>query len=176
MPALQVSLEAEDVSFDPVGDMIVPSDSFRDTIRRVDASTGLVSAVAGQPNLCCQCTGDGGPAVDAYFYNVSTVVADAGGRLFVSEFPDGAPSSCRGRRIDIDTGMITAIPCILGESYCDGWGVMGPLDFSSAPDGSLVFSDLQCKRIRRLGLATGHITDAAGSTTTVGYGGDGGPA
>jgi trimeric autotransporter adhesin len=75
---------------------------WRGRVRRVDASTGSVSTVAG--NGESGFSGDGGPATEAQFHNPEGIAVDKTGKLYISDSDNG-----RVRRVDMKTGTITTV-------------------------------------------------------------------
>jgi len=78
---------------------IADSESF--TVRRVDASTGIITTVAG--NGIRDSNGDGGPATSASMEPTALAV-DAAGNLFIADYFRGAV-----RVVDAATGMIRTV-------------------------------------------------------------------
>ncbi|MCH8206658.1 MAG: hypothetical protein IH956_06600, partial [Chloroflexi bacterium] len=88
------------LAIDGAGNLyIVDSDNYR--IRRVDATTGIITTVAGTGERGA--IGDGGPAINAQFINPWHVAVDSAGILFVSDLRGSAFSF---RRVDASTGII----------------------------------------------------------------------
>lgn len=172
--------QPEGVVVDRSGNLYI-ADSFNHLIRRVDASTGIITTIAGigEPGF----GGDGGPASEAQLSQPRGMALDAAGHLFFSEV-----GNRRIRRIDAGTGIITTVVGG-GQISLDGvpatevtgfFNLRGRLAFDAA--GDLFFVDAD--RIRRVsagedGLLTGAldeiITTVAGVGTS-GFSGDDGPA
>ena len=56
-------------------------------VREVNASTGIITTVAGiSPVLACGFGGDGGPATSAHVYNPTGVAVDKNGNLFIADY------------------------------------------------------------------------------------------
>lgn len=83
-------------------------------VRRVDASTGIISTVAGVygPYTTWGFSGDGGPATSAELYSPQDVKVDAAGNLFIADF-----NNFRIREVRASTGIITTVAGN-GSSYC----------------------------------------------------------
>jgi sugar lactone lactonase YvrE len=157
------------VAVDSSGNLFI-ADSFNDRIRRVDASTGIITTVAGGGFVF----GDGGPATSARLDFPSGVAVDSSGNLFIADTLNE-----RIRRVDASTGIITTVA---GGGFVLGDG--GPatsatlvLPFGMALDavGNLFIADRFNDRLRKVDAATGIITTVAG-IGTAGFSGDGGPA
>jgi uncharacterized repeat protein (TIGR01451 family) len=172
--------QPEGVVVDRAGNLYI-ADSFNHLIRRVDASTGIITTIAGvgEPGF----GGDGGPASEALLSEPRRVALDAAGHLFFTDF-----GNHRIRRIDLGTGIITTVVGG-GTVSADGvpateatgfFNMRGGLAFDAAGHLFLVDED----RIRRVsagedGLLTGApdeiITTVAG-VLSPGFSGDEGPA
>ncbi len=146
--------------------------SFR--IRRVDATTGLITTVAGTGSYGGG--GDGGPATSAALGFARGVAIDADGALYIAD-----TSNHRVRRVDPATGIITTVA---GDGTPGSSGDGGPattarLDQPSgvavAANGDLYVVDTNGHRIRVVDATTHTISTVAGDGTP-GYGGDGGQA
>jgi sugar lactone lactonase YvrE len=145
-------------------------------VRRVDATTGAISTVAGN-GLSLPYEGDGGPATStSFFFNPFGIAVDSSGNLFISD-----NWNCRIRRVDASSGIITTVA---GTGAC---GYNGDGDQATSAElefphgvavdtlGTLFINDRGNNRIRRVDATTGIITTVAGNGTA-GYGGDGGAA
>ena len=60
-------------------------DTYNCIVRNVDAKTGLISTVAGQPYVC-GFSGDGGPATSASLFMPEGVAVDSRGNLFIADW------------------------------------------------------------------------------------------
>lgn len=125
------------------------SDTWNDSVRRVDAATGIISLVAGKGTADFQCTSvlDGQPATSASVCEPTSVLVDASNNVYISE-TSGAAS--RIRRVDAQTGIITTV---YTTSSSDGlpWGLA--LDSL----GNLLFSEGQYQ-IRYLNFLNHAVT------------------
>jgi sugar lactone lactonase YvrE len=139
---------------------------------RVDASTGILTAVAGSG--LSGFSGDGGPASSASLTNPRGVAVDGAGNLFIAD-----TSNNRIRKVDT-AGTITTVA---GNGTAGFSGDGGPATSASverpvavAVDGAgnLFIADGIHERIRRVNTS-GSITTVAGNGT-FGFSGDGGPA
>ena len=144
------------VAVEGSGNVYFP-DSSTHRIRKVDASTGNVTTVAGDGTRGS--LGDGSPAIWARLDSPCAVAVDSGGNWFIVD-----AGNKRIRRVSASTGNITSIAgtelaaCALA---LDG-------------AGSLYFADSRYQ-IQRMDLATGLTLPIAGNGTS-GYSGDGGAA
>lgn len=173
-PATSASLLApEAVALDAAGNIFI-AEYTSNRIRRVDATTGVISTVAG--NGVQGFSGDGGPATSATLWWPCDVAVDAVGNLFIAEF-----RGMRIRRVDAATGIITTVA---GDGSFGSSGDGGPATSaqlgsprSVAVDaaGNLFIAGLGSNRIRRVDAETGLISTVAG-TGRFGFSGDGGLA
>ena len=158
------------VCADPTGNVYITSSN---SIRRVDASTNIITTIAGSD--ASGYSGDGGPAKNALMKYPFDICFDPIGNLYVSEY-----SGNRIRKISTD-GKITTIAGIGVEGYT---GDHGPATAArlARPHGIFVdgrnnvyIADTYNSAIRKIDAATGVITTIAGNGTAT-YSGDGGPA
>ena len=89
-----------DIDIDEAGNLFI-SDSSHNRIRRVDASTGIINAVAGGGK---KFSGDDGPPTRARLNLPLGVVLDSSGNLIISD-----TFNQRIRRVDAKTGIITTV-------------------------------------------------------------------
>jgi streptogramin lyase len=163
-----------DVCFDRAGNLYF-SDTFNNRIRRVDATSGLITTVAGNGEKGY--SGDGGPATAAALNEPYGVMIDSAGNLFIAD-----RLNRRVRRIDTASGVITTLAGT-GEAYYGGDG--GPAAEASLaePNGlafgsgetQLYITDVADSRVRVVDLASGRIATFAG-TGKAEHSGDGGKA
>jgi Thrombospondin type 3 repeat/NHL repeat len=82
-PATSASIKYPSRSFvDPIGNVFI-ADTFNQRVRFVDATSGVITTVAGSGAQGS--SGDGGPALGATFYQVYDVTVDSAGRMFISD-------------------------------------------------------------------------------------------
>ena len=173
-PASQAQLsEPEAVAVDGAGNLYI-ADSANQRIRRVDATTGTISTIAGSGHW--DYGGDGGPATEAHLRHPRGVAVDGDGNLYISD----SGNHCI-RKVDAATGTISTIAGT-GEWGYSGDG--GPatraqlgetVGVAVDGDGNVYIADPGSNRIRKVDAATGIISTFAG-TGEWGYSGDGGPA
>jgi sugar lactone lactonase YvrE len=162
------------IAVDSAGNLFI-ADSSNDRIRKVDASTKLMSTVAGNGNVGS--SGDGGAATSASVNLPTSVVIDGAGNIF---FADSANNAVR--RVAATTGIITTIAGTIGVQGYGGDGGPATSALFNTPDGialdgygNLYIADTGNNVVRKLNLASGVITPFAGNHT-LGYAGDSGPA
>ena len=155
-----------------VGDLYI-ADHRNSRIRKVDASTGIITTVAGTGEQDFH--GDGGPATHAAISLPRDVALDSNGALYIA---DGANN--RIRKVDPD-GTITTIVGTGSEKFSGDGGpapkanLSMPYSIALDRDGNLYIVDTGNRRVRKIDKATGIITTVAGNGS-YGFSGDGGPA
>jgi len=93
-------------AFDSAGNFYF-ADPGNSRIRKISASTGIISTVAGSGDKCAHSTntcGDGGLATAALLNLPESVAIDSGNNIFIADATDN-----RIRRVDAGTGIITTI-------------------------------------------------------------------
>jgi hypothetical protein len=170
-----------DIAIDGSGNLYVPAGPARRVVYKVEASTGQITLFAGDPPDGISFVffeGDGGPATDAVFLQISGVAVGSDGSVHIA---DG--ENRRIRRIGLD-GIINTDAgggdLINGAPLGDG-GLATDAAFEDIAavvvddDGNLFVADKLDHRIRRVDASTGTITTFAG-TGTGSFSGDGGQA
>ncbi len=159
------------LAVDAAGNLFL-SDSNNNRIRRVDASTGLISTVAGDGTAGF--SGDNGPATQAELSGPTGLVLDGAGNLYISDSGNNLI-----RRIDAVTGLISTVAGVPGSSgYTNGSGpatgvtLTGPQGLALTPAGDLLIADSGNAVVRLLSFASNTIRTIAG-TGTQGYNGEG---
>ncbi|MCA8917522.1 MAG: putative Ig domain-containing protein [Planctomycetes bacterium] len=150
-----------------------------DRIRRVDATTGVITTIAGTDYAGF--SGDGGAATSAMIQHTGGMDIDAQGNIYFADV-----FNHRIRRIDGTTGVITTVAGS-GAPGASGGGFGGdngqattalldrPRDVAVDSSGNLYIADSANNRIRFVDKTTGVITTIAG-TGYAGFGGDNGQA
>lgn len=159
-------------------------DSQDNRVRRIDATTKIITTVAGNGpagNAGVGCaagafSGDGGPAVNANLSCPLGLDIDSNDNLFVSDTFNN-----RIRRIDAATQIITTVAGNGTQGFsgdaglATSAGLNQPNRVSVNAAGNFFISDSGNNRIRRVDGTTGIITTFAGNGN-FGFGGDNGPA
>ncbi|HTZ95064.1 MAG TPA: choice-of-anchor D domain-containing protein [Terriglobales bacterium] len=141
------------VAVDSAGDIFI-ADAFDNRIRRVDATTQIITTVAfnGQATF----SGDGGPATLASMNNPGQVFVDAAGNLFV-----GSSFNPVVRRIDAATGTVSTVagnpaqPQVYGFAGDGGpatSATLSPFGVAVSSAGTLYIADTGNNRIRTMQL------------------------
>ena len=162
-----------EIQFDRAGHLyIVERDSH--VVRRVDATTGRISTVAGTGEAGF--SGDGGPATAAELRQPHSIAFDLQDRLLICDI-----GNHRIRRVDPTTGIIETWagtgerePTPDGAPLA-GTPLNGPRAMALDPTGNLYLALREGNTIYRIDLSSGTIHHVAG-TGERGYNGDGGPA
>jgi hypothetical protein len=156
-------------AFDSNGNLYI-LEGFR--IRRVDATTGIITTIAGTGTSGN--TGDGGLATSANINYSGGLAIDASGNLYFS-----TPSSIR--KVNISTNIITTVA---GNGTVGFSGDGGPaisaqfnnvIDLDIDNNGNLFILDNLNSRVRKVDAA-GIISTVAGNGVRLVYAGDGGIA
>ena len=179
-----------DVAVDSSGNIFI-MDSFNCVVRKVTASTGIISTVAGTPpdssgNYFCDFSGDGGPATKAELFPIflltpgGGVAVDNSGNIFIADTGNNVI-----REVSASTGIITTVAGIPGTLVV-GTGDGGPATMAtlSSPyavtvdrSGNIFIADTGDYAIREVMAFNGNIYTVAGNINLgQGFSGDGGPA
>ncbi len=177
-------LQAGGLAVDGAGNLYLAQDGCN-TVRKVDAATGIISTVAGG-GTPADGLGDGGPATAAQLNSPKDVAVDPAGNLYIAD-----AFNLRIRKVDT-SGIITTVA---GNGISDSFGAPLPYAGDGGPataaalggvggiavDGTgHLFLTSSFNRVRMVDLATGIISTIAGTGAECPYVlnpcGDGGPA
>ena len=167
-------------------DNIYVGDALNNRIREVNASTGIITTVAG--NGTAGFSGDGGLAVNAELNFPSRPAFDSADNMYIADYQNN-----RVRKVNAQTHMIVTVAGtgITGFSGDGGMAsnaqLNGPLSVTVDTSGNLYIGDINNVRIRVVNTGASAITVAGqtiqpGTIATIagngifGYQGDGGPA
>ena len=164
------------VALDSQGDLFI-ADIATETVREVNAATGIITTVAGIPNQSGS-TGDHGPATSALLNAPAGVAVDANGDIFIADAGNDVI-----REVNGSTHKITTIAGVLGQPGTSGDGgaataakLNDPTGLVLDGQGDLFIADTQNDAIRELNLSTHVLTTVAGTLGHGGAVGDGGAA
>jgi len=171
-PATKAKLKKpRDVVVDSSGNIYI-ADTDNCRIRKVDASTGIITTYGG--NGICGYGGDGGLATNASFNKPKGLAIDSAGNLYVADTDNN-----RIRKIDATTGIVTTIAGTGVKGYSGDGGpataamLNKPEGLAVSNGGIIYIADTGNNRVRKIDTS-GIITTYAGNGIK-GYGGDGGP-
>ncbi|MGH9615625.1 MAG: hypothetical protein ACRD28_02705 [Acidobacteriaceae bacterium] len=160
------------LALDQAGNIYI-ADTGNNVIREVNASTDIITTIAG--NHTQGVTGDNGPAISAELYNPVSVAVDTAGNIYISD-----QGNNRIREVVASTGIITTVAGngTAGFSGDGGQATSAELDQPQNivldSGGNLYIADSVNNRVRRVS-PSGVITTVAGDGTA-GFSGDGGTA
>jgi sugar lactone lactonase YvrE len=163
-----------DVALDSAGNLFI-ADTHNHVIRKVEATTGIITTVVGQ-GASAGFSGDGGLATDAKLNSPTGVYVDESGNIYAVDTKNDVV-----RRVDATTNIINIVagngtPGFSGDG---GLATLAQLDYPEAvwvdSPGNMFIVDTDNCRIRRVDATTGIITTVAG-TTYCGYNGNNQPA
>ena len=171
-PATSAKLYGADgLAVDGQGNVYI-ADTLHHRIRKVTASTGIITTVAGTGSSGFN--GDGGAATEAQLSRPDGVAVDADGNLYVADTLND-----RVRKVTHATGLISTVAGTGTGGFSGDGGLAtaaqldDPYDVALDDSGNLYIADYLNNRIRKVSAATGVISTVAGGTNTLG---DGGPA
>lgn len=155
-----------DVALDSAGNLYI-SDSENARIRKVDASTGLISTIAG--NGVFGGGGDGGPATSAEIYVTHGIAVDGAGNVYLSNLADTI------RKVNATTGIISTVAGngYFGYAGDGGAATMGELNFPQGlaldSAGSIYIADEDNYVVRKVappGIGVAPVFSLAAGTYT----------
>jgi sugar lactone lactonase YvrE len=139
------------ICINKTGDLLI-ADEENHTVRKVDATTGTITTIAGFYITVSGVSDDGGPATNALIGSVNGICTDTAGNIFITDI------SCSCRKIDAATNIITTVA---GDGSIEGYsGDGGPANLAlmNRPKGicydpvsnNLIIADQNNNRIRRV--------------------------
>jgi sugar lactone lactonase YvrE len=158
------------VAVDGQGNVYI-ADTWNHRIRKVAASTGIITTIAGTGTAGYNA--DGIVATTAKLNGPLGVAIDGSGNVFIAD-----TSNHRIRKVTVSTGIITTVAGT-GTMGHNGDGITAtsaqlnnPNDIGIDGSGNIYITDTLNHRIRKVTVSTGIITTIAG-TGAAGYNGDG---
>jgi hypothetical protein len=177
----------EAVFTDTVGNVYI-ADAGNNRIRKITASTGIITTVAGSGGYGGVGTGgfggDGGAATNAKLDQPSGLCVDNSGNIYIADYGNN-----RIRKINTTTGIITTVAGIGPTGYTGGGFIgysgdggpsvdaqfSGPIQVFVDRAENIFICDQFNNAVRKIDALTAVITTVVGTGAT-GYSGDGGPA
>ncbi len=158
------------LAFDSVGNLYI-ADTDNDVIRKVTASTGIISTVAGGGGTI----GDGGPATSAVLSSPAAIAFDGTGNLYIADTQDR-----RVRKVSATTGIITTVAGNGSSTYKGDGGPatstgLQPVQWIAVDKAANIFIGTDA-RIFKVTASSGLINTIAGLKDLSGNTGDGGQA
>ncbi len=152
------------VALDSEGNLYI-TDRGNRAIRKVEASTGVITTIAGGPNATG--TGDGIPAKDAKLSNPQSIAVDAAGNVFFVDEGDQVV-----RKVETATGLISTVAGTAGSPGTTGDGgpatsarLRFPRGVAVAPNGDLYVG--HAERVRKVSAETGIIATVLGGGSNI---------
>lgn len=149
------------------------ADAQNHVIRKITASTGIISTIAGLGPENAGYSGDNGPAFEAKINSPYGVTVDENGVIYFTDFGNHVVRK-------ISNGIISTIAGTGNEGYTGDGGLAVSATFYSPKgiavdsDGNIFVSDAGSNVVRKINNE-GVITTYAGNGSA-GFSGDGGPA
>ena len=169
----QVNMPSSDIAFDSDGNWYFGDNSnFR--VREVNASTGIITTVAG--NGTAGALGDGGLATSAELHNPSGIAVDSSDSIYIADFSEAVV-----RKVTASNGIISTVAGNGTAGYSGDGGpatsaeIQFPGGIAVDPAGNIYIADSSNNRIRVVNVGSGTISTLAGNGTA-GYAGDAGGA
>jgi NHL repeat/Beta-propeller repeat len=162
------------ITVDSNGNIYI-ADTINNRIRKVTASTGTITTIAG--NGAEGYSGDGGPATSAELNRANSVALDTGGNLYIADIFNACV-----RKVTVATGIISTVAGVCTHAGYSGDGGQATSATLNEPaavvldsGGNLYIADEVNARVRKVTVLTGIITTVAGNGAE-GYNGDNQPA
>lgn len=183
-PATSAKLDLpRGIAVDVNGNLFI-ADQLNNVIRKVNASTGIITTSGGNTSILSNgrpvggYSGDGGPQTAAQLLSPAGGTLDSAGDGFIADAGNNVI-----RRVGGGTGIITTIVGnhALGPGFSGDGGpaslaqLRGPTTAALDAFGNLYISDAGNYRVRVVNAVTGIITTLAGNGNFT-FSGDGGPA
>lgn len=161
------------LALDGAGNLYI-ADSGNDTVRRVDAVTGIITTIAGKPGISGY-TGVNGNARNATLDSPTGLALTPGGDLVIADSGNSAI-----RLLTLATGQIqtiagTGTPGYNGDGVGTQSQLSGPMGVAVRGDGAIAIADLSNELVRLLDTS-GNLTTVAGTAGQRGFAGDTLPA
>ena len=150
------------LAVDTAGNVYI-ADVYNNRIRKVAASTGIITTIAG--NGVQGFSGDGNAGTNAQFNNPTGVAVDTAGNVYIAD-----QANQRVRKVTASTGIITTIAGngVIGFSGDGSAGtgaqLASPLGVAVDAAGNVYIADTGFNHIRKVAANTGIITTIVGGS------------
>lgn len=152
------------IALDAAGNLYIADDGGQ-RIRKVAASTGYISTVAGTGSWCQYQTtcGDGGLAINATFQNPEGIAVDGHGNIYIADLTANVI-----RKVTASSGIITTVAGNRTEGYSGDGGqatsakLSMPYDVALDSANNLYIADSFNGAIRKVTASNGVINTVAG--------------
>lgn len=175
------------IALDGAGNLYI-ADNVNRVIRKVTASTGVITTVAGNATKggpSSGYSGEGGPATNASIAQPGGVAVDSDGNIYFTDTYNGLVL-----KVTVSTGIISTVAgdfALFGTVVYPSLGDGGPATSARLVNptgvrldaaGNIYIADSFLNTVRKVNSSTGNITTVAGfyNFAQGGYGGDGGAA
>jgi sugar lactone lactonase YvrE len=166
-PATSASIDGPSAcTIDSAGNLYI-ADVGNNVVRKITASTGIITTVAGNGAAKGGFNGDGGPATSAELKMPYGIAVDSVGNLFISDMDNQ-----RVRKVDGATGIITTIAGTGNYGYSGNGGaatsamIGNPQQLALDGSDNLYIAEQGESVIVKVNLSTGIITTVAGDGST----------
>jgi trimeric autotransporter adhesin len=163
------------IALDHAGNLYI-SDLINNVIRRVDATTHIITTIAG--NNTSGFSGDGGAATSAQLSSPNGLAFDSKGNLYICDRGNNAV-----REVAAATGVISTVAGTGGSSGSTGDGgpatsalLNFPWSLTLDSNDNLYIGDFLNGAVRKVDAISQNISTVAGIIGSQGNSGDGGPA
>jgi sugar lactone lactonase YvrE len=163
------------IAIDHAGNLFI-SDLINNVIRRVDATTHIITTVAG--NNTSGFSGDGSAATSAQLNSPNGLAFDSKGNLYICDRGNNVV-----REVAAGTGIITTVAGVGGSSGSTGDNgpatsalLNFPWSITMDSSDNLYIGDFLNGAVRKVDAISQVITTVAGTNGSQGNSGDGGPA
>jgi len=145
----QLSLP-QGLALDSSGNLYI-ADNQNQRIRKVNASTGIITTLAG--NSSASYTGDGGPAASASLSSPEDVELDPGGNLYIADAQNNVIRKISAQTGTISTAFGTGTAGFSGDGgSASNAAFQSPFAIVRSPSGNLYIDDSLNNRIRKIDL------------------------
>ncbi len=167
------------LALDGAGDLYFSDYTFN-IVQKIDATTGILTTVAGVANAGAGYTGDGGPATNAQLHNPIGLAVDGAGNLYIDDVGNEII-----RVVSASTGVISTVAGTQGNTpgYSGDGGLAtsaqlaDPEGIAVDAAGNLYIADTNNYVVRKVNALTGFISTIVGTATgSEQYAGDAGAA